>query len=204
MKIAALCLNIAIGLASADAAAQGTGDAMEALRACARLAQAERLDCLDKLSRDVAPPRSVPAAAETWIVSETTSPLDYTPVAVATASFGAVLLVSIQCRGGRTDLVIGGSAMTRRVEDYVVSYVVDVGPPVMLAIGPPASGSGVAVKGDVVRLLASLPDRGEVFFRIAARQGEALEGRYALGGLRVVLDRPAVPCRWPAGASRNR
>ena len=112
--------------------------------------------------------------------------------------------LSIQCRGGRTDLVIGGPAVTRRVEDYVVSYGVNDGQPVMVAVGAPAFGTGVALKGDVVRLLASLPDRGEVFFRITARQGGALEGRYALGGLRVVLDRLAVPCKWPAGAPRNR
>jgi hypothetical protein len=148
-------------------------------------------------------------AADNWIVSETTSPLDYTPVAIAVASFssepsGAAMQLSIQCRGGRTDLVIGGPAVTRRVEDYVVSYGVNDGQPVMVAVGAPAFGTGVALKGDVVRLLASLPDRGEAFFRIAARQGETLEGRYALGGLRVVLDRLAIPCKWPAATPRNR
>ena len=147
-------------------------------------------------------------AADNWIVSETTSPLDYTPVAIATASSsgapdGAIMQLSIQCRGGRTDLVIGGPAVTRRVEDYVVSYGVNDGQPVVVAVGAPAFGTGVALKGDVVRLLASLPDRGEVFFRIAARQGGTLEGRYALGGLKIVRDRLAVPCKWPAGAPRN-
>ena len=80
--------------------------------------------------------------------------------------------------------MIGGPAVTRRVEDYVVSYGVNDGQPVVVAVGAPAFGTGVAFKGDVVRLLASLPDRGEIFFRIAARQGGALEGRYALGGLK--------------------
>ena len=80
-----------------------------------------------------------PAAAN-WIVSETTSPLDYTPVAIATAlSSGgpdrAILQLSIQCRGGRTDLVIMGPALIRRGENYVVSYSVNDGPPVMVASG---------------------------------------------------------------------
>ena len=218
MKIATICLAFAFASASADAVAQGANDAMEKLRACSLLAPADRLECLDKLSRDITPAPARPAAppapgvvqaADNWIVSETTSPLDYTPVAIATASFsgepgGGVMQLSIQCRGGRTDLVIGGPAVTRRVEDYVVSYGVNDGQPVVVAVGAPAFGTGVALKGDVVRLLASLPDRGEVFFRIAARQGGALEGRYALGGLRVVLDRLAVPCKWPASAPRNR
>ena len=219
MKIATIfAFAFAFASVSADAVAQGANDAMEKLRACSQLAPADRLECLDKLSRDITPPSparpaaspapGVVQAADNWIVSETTSPLDYTPVAIAIASFssepGGAMQLSIQCRGGRTDLVIGGPAVTRRVEDYVVSYGVNDGQPVMVAVGAPAFGTGVALKGDVVRLLASLPDHGEVFFRITARQGGTLEGRYALGGLRIVLDRLAVPCKWPTSAPRNR
>jgi hypothetical protein len=148
----------------------------------------------------------VAPAEDNWIVSETTSPVDYTPVVVATASSGggpdgATLQLSIQCRGGRTELVIGSPALIRRGEDHVVSYAVNDGQPVEVATGTPASGTGVAIKGDVVRLLASLPDRGEVAFRISNRQGAAVEGRYALAGLKIVLDRLAVPCRWPTAAT---
>jgi hypothetical protein len=216
MRIATTCLAFAFGLASAGAQAQGASDAMEKLRACSLLAPAERLECLEKLSRDIAPPSpprpaasaapAVAPAADNWIVSETTSPLDYTPVAIATASSGGgpgggTLQLSIQCRGGRTELVIAGPALTRRAEDYLVSYAVNDGQPVAVAAGTPASGTGVAVKGNVVRLLASLPDQGEVAFRVTARQGAALEGRYALAGLKNVLGRLAVPCKWPAAAA---
>jgi hypothetical protein len=201
--------------ASADALAQGAGDAMEKLRACSLLTPAERLECLEKLSRDIAPPSparpaaspapEVAPAADNWIVSETTSPLDYTPVAIATASSGggpegAILQLSIQCRGGRTDLVITGPALIRRAEDYVVSYGVNDRPPVVVAAGTPASGAGVAIRGDVVRLLASLPDRGDISFRVTPRQGAALDGRYDLAGLKIVRDRLAGPCKWPAVA----
>jgi hypothetical protein len=218
MRIAALCVAFAFGMAGATAFAQGAADAMEKLRACSLLAPAERLECLDKLSREMGPsPRAVasPApkvapAADNWIVSETTSPLDYTPVAIATAlSSGgpdrAILQLSIQCRGGRTDLVITGPALTGRGEDSVVSYVVNDGQPVVVAAGTPASGAGVAIKGDVVRLLASLPDRGEISFRVTPRQGAALDGRYDLAGLKIVRVRLAGPCKWPAtaGAPRN-
>jgi hypothetical protein len=212
VKIATICLAFAFALASADALAQGAGDAMDKLRACSQLAPAERLDCLEKLSRDITPPSparpatsapEVAPAADNWIVSETTSPLDYTPVAIATALSsggpdGATMQLSIQCRAGRTELVIGGPTLTRRVEDYVVSYVVNDAQPVLVAGGTPASGTGVAIKGDVVRLLASLPDRGDIIFRVTARQGVALEGRYALAALKILRDRLAVPCKWPA------
>jgi len=211
-------MALVLGLTSAGALAQVAGVAMEKLRVCSVLADTERLDCLDKLSREISPPsRPAPAtptspgaaaaaAADNWIVSETTSPVDYTPVAIASAvstagSDGAKLQLSIQCRGGRTDLVIAGPAITRRAEDYVVSYGVDGGQPVALAAGAPASGNGLAIKGDIVRLLASLPDRGEVAFRVTAREGAAVEGRYAIAGLKTVRDRLAVPCKWPAAGA---
>jgi hypothetical protein len=152
----------------------------------------------------------VAPAADNWIVSETTSPLDYTPVAIATALSsggpdGAILQLSIQCRSGRTNLVITGPALTGRGEDSVVSYVVNDGQPVVVAAGTPASGLGVAIRGDVVRVLASLPDRGDVAFRVTPRQSAALDGRYDLAGLKIVRDRLAGPCKWPvvAGAPRN-
>ena len=202
VKIAAICLAFAFALASADALAQGAGGAME------------------KLSHDIAPPSparpaaspspGVAPAADNWIVSETTSPLDYTPVAIATAVSsgapdGAVLQLSIQCRGGRTDLVIKSPALTGGGEDSVVSYVVNDGQPVVVAAGTPASGAGVAIRGDVVRLLESLPDRGEISFRVTPRQGAALDGRYDLAGLKIARVRLAGPCKWPAvaGAPRN-
>jgi hypothetical protein len=212
MKVARICAAFAFGLASAGAAAQGAGDPMEKLRACSLLPQAERLECLEKLSRDIAPtpPPATPPeakmapAVDDWTVSETTSPFDYTPVAIATASprggpGGVPMQLSIRCRGGRTELVIGGPALARRSEDYVVSYAINDGAPLMLPAGMPASGTGVAIKGDVVRLLASLPDRGDVTFRVEARQGgAALQGRYSLSSLKIVRDRLAVPCKWPA------
>jgi hypothetical protein len=217
MKTAAICLTFAFGLASAGTVAHGADDAMEKLRACSKLANAARLDCLEKLSRDVAPPRPTaspapgPApAADNWIVSETTSPIDYTPVAIATASSragpdGATMQLSIQCRGGRTELVIANATLTLRTEDYVVSYGVNDRQPVVVPAGTPASGTGVAVRGDVARLLASLPDSGDITFRVTAKQGAALEGRYTLAGLKILRARLAIPCKWPAaaGAPRN-
>jgi hypothetical protein len=218
MKTAAICLCVTIGVASRGALAQDAGDAVEKLRACSQLQSADRLECLQKLSRDLAPPPSPASpsasdstgAGENWTVSETTSPIDYTPITVATASSptapgGAAMQLSIQCRSGRTDLVIDGSTLTRRGEDYAISYAVNGGQAVSVGGGTPASGSGVALKGDVVPLLASLPDRGTVTFRVAGRQDPALEGRYSLPALKIVLDRLAGPCKWPiAGAFRNR
>ena len=67
MKTAAICLTFAFGLASSDAQRRAAGDAIERLRACSLLAPAERLDCLDKLSRDMPDRRLHPStSAPEW------------------------------------------------------------------------------------------------------------------------------------------
>jgi len=152
----------------------------------------------------VPPPTPSPAAAPTagkWIISETRSPIDYSPVAIATASASAgpdgVLQLSIQCRGGRTEMVIRSAPLMRRAEDHVVSYLVNDSAPVTVTIGLSSSGSGIALKGDVAGFLTSLPAEGAIVFRVADRQGGTLEGRYDLPGIKAVVARLAGPCKWP-------
>ena len=219
MRIAALC-GAAVALMSAAALAQSGN---EALSACSLPSYAERMRCLEKLSGDApssspqvaatpapppAPPPSPPAApsaavptAGKWIVSETRSPIDYSPVATATASSGAgsdrVLQLSVQCRGGRTEMVIRNAPLVRRAEDHVVSYVVNDAPPVTVTTGLSSSGSGIALKGDVAGFLMSLPAEGAIDFRVVDRQGGTLEGRYDLPGIKAMVSRLAGPCKWP-------
>ena len=151
----------------------------------------------------VPPPSPAPAAptAGKWIVSETRSPIDYSPVAIATASSSAgpegVLQLSIQCRGGRSEMVIRSAPLMRRAEDHVVSYVINDMPPVTVTSGPSSSGSGIALKGDVAGFLMSLPAEGAIAFRVADRQGGTLEGRYDLPGIKTLVARIAAPCKWP-------
>ena len=226
MRTVAICAALA-SLASAGALAQGTDDSRQKLRACMLPSYAERMACLEKLAGEVsaAPPRlegvppsvappepvlAPPTAAPTkapapaagdWIVSETQSPVDYSPVAIATASSSAgndgVLQLSIECRGGRTEMVIRSARLMRRAEDHVVSYSINDAPPVAVTIGLSASGSGIALKGDVAGFLKSLPANGAVAFRIAERQGGTLEGRYDLPSIKALVARMAGPCKWP-------
>src|SRR6185436_6658344 len=83
----AIALSVAFLVASEIAFAQGPADPMAHLRACAIIAEhAERLECLDKLSRDIAAPDRTARGGDNWIISETTSPVNYTPMVTATAS----------------------------------------------------------------------------------------------------------------------
>jgi len=205
------CLPVAWGLATSSVALAESGDVMDKVRSCLSLAFAERLECLEKVSQDIAPPPALPVAAarpevssagDNWIVSETTSPVDYSPVVIATALSaggpeGVAMRLSIQCRGGRTDMAIDGPTLSQPSEEYAVSYAVDGNKPSLVTAGRPASGTGVIIKDDVPRILSSLPDMGHIVFHVTPRRGPATEGRYALGALKIVLKRFAVPCNWP-------
>ena len=203
----AILLSVALEVASRIAFAQETGDPMADLRACSLMEHAERLECLEKLSRKIAPPAAPAPGSDNWIVSETTSPVDYTPIVSATAvstggSDGSSMHLSIYCRGGRTELVVAGPAVSRSGRDYVISYRVNDGQPVQLAAGSPSFGTGVAFTGDIVRLLQSLPENGHIAVHISARGSPAQDGRFSLGGLKTVREKLAAACKWPSAVAR--
>jgi hypothetical protein len=218
MKSAAACLPVVFVLRVALAMAQAADDPMDRLRTCATVSHAERTKCLDLLSRDIGPgaarARSASgsegtATLENWVVSETTSPIDYSPVVVATATargvpHGSSMKLSIVCRGGTTSMVLGGLSASPAGDGYTVSYTVDGGPPTTLAAIAAPSGTGVALGGDVVRLLESLPPQGEIAFRIVDRHDGTLEGRYSLAGMKITRERMAVSCKWPVKSDRPR
>src|SRR5436190_24231371 len=146
MKTVAIPLFVAFEVASTVAFAQGGSDPVADLRACSLMEREARLECLEKLSRSIAPPARPAPAGDNWIVSETTSPVDYTPIVTATTSSrggsdGSAMQLSIQCRGGRTELVVAGPAISRGSADYAISYRINDGQPVQLAAGAPSSGT---------------------------------------------------------------
>jgi hypothetical protein len=207
MKDRAIPLSIAFGIASAVAFAQ-TNDPVAQLRACSVMEHAERLECLDRLSRDIAAPDRAPRGGDNWIVSETTSPVDYTPIVAAITSSrvldGSPMQLSIFCRNGRTEIVITGSALARKGEDYAVTYSINGNQPVRVAAGSPSFGTGVALQGDVVRLLQSFPDEGEIAIHLSTRTAAAVDRSFSLGGLKTVREKIAAACKWPSAVASPR
>jgi hypothetical protein len=222
-----LLLAAALTALSAPAVAQSDSELMQKLNACSQLEGGARRDCLDKLAREIpAPPKSAPAAkrpqapvtppapvkatvkatvADTWFVTETVSPLDYSPIAIATATAaagadGATMSLSVQCRGGRTDMVVAGAAIQRGPEDAAVTYMVNAGAPVPVAVGVAPSGKGLAFRLHAVGLVASLPNDGDMTVRVGGRQGGTVEGKFSLAGLAKARAKIAAPCKWPLAA----
>ena len=112
--------------------------------------------------------------------------------------------LSIHCRGGRTELVVSGPAVSGGGADYTISYRINDGQPVQLAAGSPSFGTGAAFTGDVVRLLQSLPEEGDIAVRLSTRSGAAQDGHFSLGGLKTVREKVAAACKWPHAVARPR
>ena len=198
MKGPAIPLSVASGIASAVAFAQ-TNDPVGQLRACSVMEQGEPLKCLDNLSRDLAP--IVRPVQVDWIVSETTSPVDYTRLVSATTSSrgpdSPSMQLSIFCRNGRTEMVVTGSALPRAGGDYDVTYRINGDQPVRVAAGSPSFGTGVALQGDVMRLIQSFPNEGEIAIHLSTRTTTAIHRSFSLGGLMEVREKMAAACKWP-------
>jgi len=209
MRTAAIRWFVAFELTSGIALAQSPSDALAQLRDCSLMERAERLKCLDRLSRIIAPPAPATPAVGNWTISETTSPVDYMPFVVAVTpsrggTEGSAMQLSIYCRNGRTELVVAGPAISGRGGDYTMLYRVNGDQPVQAAAGAPSFGTGVAFKGDVVGLLQSLPEEGEVTVRLSPRTGVAREGSFSIGGLKMVREKLAAACRWPQAIAAPR
>src|ERR1700693_3210243 len=117
MKGAALLFLVAPAVVSGASSAQGASDPTPQPRACVLMENAVGSECLDKPSRAAASSPKLALAGDGWIVSETTSPVDYSPIATATTSSrnvvaGSAMRLSIRCRGGRTELTVAGPAIT--------------------------------------------------------------------------------------------
>jgi hypothetical protein len=208
MKTAAIPLSVALNVAGGIVFAQGASDPMSHLRACSLMERAARLECLENLSRNIATPAQPEPGGDNWIVSETTSPVDYAPMVVATTFSrggpdGSSMQLTIHCRGGRTELVVAGPAI-HSGEDYAISYRINDDQPVQLAAGPPSFGTGAAFTGDVVRLLQSLPEQGDFAVRLSIRAGAAQDGHFLLSGLKVVREKVASACKWPRVVAKPR
>ena len=109
MKTASFSLAALLNAAYSIALAQGASESMAHLRTCYQMDRAERLECQETMSRKLAQVARAAADSDNWLVSETTSPVDYSPVvAAATLSRGgsdsAMMQLSIHCRAGRTEI----------------------------------------------------------------------------------------------------
>jgi hypothetical protein len=207
MRPAAILLAVVFGLVCRTAFGQGAGEPVAHLGVCSPTEDAARPACLDDPSRRLAQSERPTLPGNDWLVSETTSPVDYSPIVIATTlsretSDKSSIQLSIYCRGGRTELVVAGPAILHSAKEYAIAYRINDDPPVQTAAATPSFGTGAAFRGDVVRLLQLLPEEGEIVIRLSPRTGAVQEGRFSLGGLRSVREKLATACKWPRAIAR--
>jgi hypothetical protein len=137
-----------------------------------------------------------------WVVSQTMSAVDYSPIATATISSRHIadsppMQLSIRCRGGRSELAVSGPGITGSGDDYFISYRVNDGPSVRFGGAAPTFGDGVAFKGDAGALMQSLPVGGELAVLVISVKGNSQQGAFSLEGMETLRAKIGATCKWP-------
>lgn len=182
-----------------------TDDTIDRLKACSRFEGVERLNCIDALLGEMAEkPDSSPSYGSNWIISETTSPVDYQPQIAATtiaraASHDAPYSLAIRCRGPRTELIIATRGYWKGTpgDGMRVVYQINEEPPVEQYWQAAETGKRLAFPGDAVRLLQSMPETGRIVVRVYTGKGAPHESTFHLAGLDSVRRKIAPACHWP-------
>jgi hypothetical protein len=203
---------MALSILSRAACADPANDAIARLRSCFQLDHIAQVECLEKLSREL-PDQSAQSSGQpadgNWIISETSSPVDYSPIITAMTfsrsnARNAPVTLAIRCRGQRTDLLVSteGSWRASPANQLNVDYRINDQPPVTMQWMASADGHAAIFKDDAVRFLRSLPDGGRITVSVSDGQGPAHDATFQLIGLDVVRQKIATACKWAPTAGR--
>jgi hypothetical protein len=150
-------------------------------------------------------PASIPAKPQDtdWIVSETTSPVDYSPLITAvirstTSLQDAPNTLVIRCLGPRTEVLLRteGTWRASRSSKVQVAYQINDQPPAKLQWITSADGKTASYGNDAVGFLQSLPEGARLKINVLDRAGPGHEATFQLAGLDAVRKKIAVPCKW--------
>jgi hypothetical protein len=180
-------------------------DVLDRLKGCARFEGMERLKCIDELLGEAAEPAAPPPPqGPNWIISETTSPVDYKPQIAAqmtarASSKDAPSSLAIHCRAGRTELTISPAGSWKQIPDGEVKVTSQINdePSAEHRWKPADAGKSLVFSGDVVRFLRSMPDGGRLLVKVYAGKNPPYESTFQLAGLDPVRRKIATACNWP-------
>jgi len=150
-----------------------------------------------------------PAQQTDWILSETTSPVDYSPL--VTAVIGATSgvkdgpnILEIRCRARRTEISIRtvGAWAVSRGNDLMVDYQINDRPVVRQPWLLSTDRKIATYVNDPVELLRSIPEGATL--RIAAERGNIrLEATFALTGLSGIRQKVGTACKWASVTAKT-
>jgi hypothetical protein len=141
--------------------------------------------------------------ATDWVVSETTSPIDYSPLVIAvihstSQAKDAANTLIMRCRGQRTELLVrtDGQWATTRGSELHGEYQINDQPMVALQWILSSDGKTATYKDDPVGLLQSLPDGARFKINIPDRSSSSHEATFRLDGWDAVRKKIGAACKW--------
>jgi hypothetical protein len=183
-----------------DAAPPANPDPVRAIEAPAPAASASA-------SVEVAQPREPDTATlrgSSWVVSETTSPIDYSPQIAAVLRPASRLhdgpsSLAVRCRRGRTEMSVWSEAGWRpmRSDAVLVDHRINREPIVRLTWSLSADARTATYKEDVVELLRSLPEGGLLSISIPDGDNPRREATFLLTGWTAIRQKIEKLCKWP-------
>lgn len=144
-----------------------------------------------------------------WIVSETTSPVDYSPLITAVMRAPSIAkdapsTLAVRCRGLRTELLVRTEGIWRasRANEVQVDYEINDQPFVRRQWALSVDGKTASYKDDAVDLLRSLPEGARFKINVLGGQGPGHDATFQLLGFDAVRKKIAVACKWAPVADK--
>jgi hypothetical protein len=145
-----------------------------------------------------------------WIVSETTSPVDYSPLVIATIRprqqvNSGLSGLTISCRAKRIELslrLMGDLDVPRWGELRIDAQVDDQRSVKQRWRWDEEQGTILFYEGDPVALLQSLPDGARLRLGVGDSKGARHMATYQLFGLDAVRKKVASACAWPSSSAQ--
>ena len=159
---------------------------------------------------EVNPPRepdTVTLRQSSWVVSETTSPVDFSPLITAVIRPASRLQdgpskLAVRCRRGRTELSIWSEAPwhSARSDAVLVDHRVNKDPIVRQMWSLSADARTATYRENAVELLRSLPEGGLLSISLPDVDNRRREATFLLTGWTAIRQKIEKLCKWPPAA----
>jgi hypothetical protein len=193
---------VSIGSASADEAARRSSPSPKSTPASVPASVAEASTAAIR-SDTSGKKNDRPAQGTDWILSETTSPLDYSPLITAVIRATSDVkdgpnIFAVRCRAQHTELSIrtDGAWAAPRGNDLVVDYQIDDRPVIRQPWILSSDGKTATYKNDPVGLLQSIPEGATLKVAVADKGNVRREATFELAGLSGVRQKVGTACKW--------
>jgi hypothetical protein len=151
-----------------------------------------------------------PARDTDWVLSETTSPVDYSPLVTAVINStsdmkGGPNTLAVRCRARHTEISIrtDGAWGAPRGNDLAVDYQINDGLAVRQSWSLSPDGKTATYKNDPVELLRAIPEGATLKVAVVQKGNVRLEATFTLAGLSGIRQKVGTACKWAPVTART-